>query len=76
MMAKQKSDPYTLTLPEGEYYIAWDDMVVGASMFIPCLSLMDCKRGLRNAAKKLGMQISAQTAIENNLLGVRIWRTL
>lgn len=63
--------------PDGvKVIVKWDDLVVGASVFIPCI---DTEEAMRQAAKitvRKGYKTEARVTIENEILGIRIWRTV
>tara|TARA_R110002073_G_scaffold102509_3_gene232692 strand:+ start:48 stop:311 length:264 start_codon:yes stop_codon:yes gene_type:complete len=61
--------------PDGvKIIVNWDDMVTGASVFIPCINT---EKAMNQAAKILldkGYKTEARVVVENSILGVRIWR--
>tara|TARA_R100001530_G_scaffold129300_1_gene99547 strand:+ start:962 stop:1189 length:228 start_codon:yes stop_codon:yes gene_type:complete len=63
--------------PDGvRIVVKWDDMEVGASVFVPCINT---EEAMRQAAKILvnkGYKTEARVTIENEILGIRIWRTV
>ena len=63
--------------PDGvRIIVKWDDMVVGSSVFIPCI---DTQEAMRQSAKVLvnkDYKTEARVVIENKILGIRIWRTV
>tara|TARA_R100001594_G_scaffold6939_2_gene19239 strand:- start:5340 stop:5567 length:228 start_codon:yes stop_codon:yes gene_type:complete len=63
--------------PDGvRIVVKWDDMKVGASVFVPCINT---EEAMRQAAKILvnkGYKTEARVTIENEILGIRIWRTV
>jgi|TARA_R100000479_G_C6311322_1_gene174123 hypothetical protein len=63
--------------PDGvRIIVRWDKMVVGASVFIPCINARKAREQVNVIFKRKGWQYKAKTTIENNKLGVRIWRTV
>ena len=63
--------------PDGvRIVIDWDRMVVGASLFIPCINPQSAVKDLKRITGEKGWGIDAKVLIENSKLGVRIWRTL
>ena len=62
--------------PDGvRIVVKWEDMVAGASVFIPCINT---EEAMRQAAKILvakDYKTEARVVIENEILGIRIWRT-
>ena len=63
--------------PDGvRIIVKWDDLVVGASAFIPCVNT---EEAMRQAAKILvgrDYKTEARVVVEDEILGVRIWRTV
>lgn len=51
-------------------------MVVGASFFIPCLDTDTTMREVSKVFKKKGWKATSKITIENDLFGLRIWRTV
>jgi len=63
--------------PDGvRIVIGWDDMVVGASVFIPCVNTEDTIKQAKKIAEVKVWKIEHQVRIEDGKLGVRIWRIL
>ena len=56
--------------------IQWDKMVVGASVFIPCIDTEKAKQQLEKVAELKSWQVEMRVRIENEMFGVRIWRTV
>ena len=62
--------------PDGvRIIVRWDKMAVGASVFIPCINARKAREQVNVIFKRKGWKYLAKTTIENNKLGVRIWRT-
>ena len=62
--------------PDGvRIVVKWDDMVVGASVFIPCINTEEAMRQAAKIAVGKGYETEARVVIESEILGVRIWRT-
>tara|TARA_R110000824_G_scaffold345827_1_gene532545 strand:- start:875 stop:1102 length:228 start_codon:yes stop_codon:yes gene_type:complete len=63
--------------PDGvRIVVEWDSFVVGASAFIPCINT---EEAMRQAAKILvdkSYKMEARAVIEEDILGIRIWRTV
>jgi|TARA_R110000823_G_scaffold234386_3_gene360605 phosphoribosylamine-glycine ligase len=63
--------------PDGvRIVVNWDDMVVGTSVFVPCINT---EEAMRQAAKILvakDYKTEAKVVVENKILGIRIWRTV
>jgi len=56
--------------------INWDKMVIGASFFVPCLNTQKAKEQVTTIAKGKRWQVTIKIVIENDKLGIRIWRTI
>ena len=56
--------------------IQWDKMVVGASVFVPCIDTEKAKQQLEKVAELKSWQVAMRVRIENEMFGVRIWRTV
>jgi len=54
--------------------VQWDDMVVGASAFIPCVDTEKAKQQLEKIAELKSWQVAVRVRIENKMFGLRIWR--
>ena len=55
--------------------IRWDAMDVGYSAFVPCLNTTLATKQAKKIVKARGWTATVRPVIENQLLGVRIWRT-
>ena len=53
-----------------------DKMVIGASIFIPCINTQKAIDQCKNIFKRKCWQLEIRVIIQDNKLGVRIWRTL
>ena len=63
--------------PDGvRIVINWDNMMTSSSVFILCVDVQEAVRQIKNVAKTKGWTLETQVRIENNKLGVRIWRIL
>jgi hypothetical protein len=51
-------------------------MVVGASVFIPCINNVKARKQLLDIAQRKNWQIETRVRIENGMFGVRMWRTV
>jgi hypothetical protein len=61
--------------PDGVRIIVnWDKMVVGASAFVPCVNTSQCKKEVVDIAKRLGFSVECRVVVEDQKLGVRVWR--
>lgn len=63
--------------PDGvKVIVQWDKMVVGASVFIPCIDTEKAKQQLEKIAELKSWQVAIRVRIENKMFGLRIWRTV
>ena len=61
--------------PDGVRIIVnWDDMVTSSSVFILCINVTLAVEQIYNVAKRRNWQIKTQVRVENEKLGVRVWR--
>jgi hypothetical protein len=51
-------------------------MVTSSSVFIPCVNTQKAIQQVKTIAKTKGWDVKAYVRVENNKLGVRIWRIL
>ena len=56
--------------------VQWDKMVVGASVFVPCIDTEKAKQQLEKVAELKSWQVAMRVRIETEMFGVRIWRTV
>jgi hypothetical protein len=56
--------------------IRWDKFVIGASLFVPCVNTTKAVQQLTTIASNSGQQITTKIVVENDMLGVRVWRTM
>ena len=56
--------------------VQWDKMVVGASVFVPCIDTEKAKQQLEKVAELKSWQVAMRVRIESEMFGVRIWRTV
>jgi len=62
--------------PDGvRIVVKWEDMVVGASVFIPCINTEEAMRQAAKVLVEKDYKTEARVVIENEILGIRIWRT-
>ena len=54
--------------------VRWDDMVVGASVFIPCIDTEKAKQQVEKVVAAKSWQVETRVRIENKMFGLRIWR--
>ena len=63
--------------PDGvRIVVNWDNMVTSSSVFVPCVNAQEAIRQIKNIVKTKGWDIKTNVRVENNKLGVRIWRIL
>ncbi len=56
--------------------INWEGMDVGSSFFLPCINTDKGMKQLKSVAKMKAWEVDMQICIENNKLGLRVWRTM
>jgi hypothetical protein len=63
--------------PDGvRIQVNWDKMVIGASVFIPCINTEEAiKQSIKIFADR-GWTLDHRVRIEGGNLGLRIWRTV
>ena len=54
--------------------VRWDDMVVGASVFIPCIDTEKAKQQVEKVVTAKSWQVETRVRIEDKMFGLRIWR--
>jgi hypothetical protein len=58
-----------------EYYVPWDEVTVGASIFLPTTALpQQAKEELARAEQALGYRLAVRQRCEFGVLGLRVWR--
>jgi len=63
--------------PDGvRIVVNWDDMVAGASVFIPCINTDEAMKQAAAITLEKGYKTEGQVVVENSILGIRIWRTV
>lgn len=63
--------------PDGvKITVQWDKLVIGASVFIPCINTEKARTQLKNIAKMKQYETIVKICIENGVWGVRMWRLL
>tara|TARA_A100001391_G_C4984896_1_gene256416 strand:- start:577 stop:792 length:216 start_codon:yes stop_codon:yes gene_type:complete len=61
--------------PDGvRIVVNWENMVVNASIFIPCINVEKAKNQIYKITKAKNWEIIIRATIENNKFGLRIWR--
>lgn len=56
------------------YDIDWDTFLPNQTCFIPCIGVEIAKNEILTAALANNAKIVTQTQVENEILGIRIWR--
>ena len=63
--------------PDGvRIIVAWDELVVGASVFIPCINTEEAMRQAAKIVVEKDFKTEARVVVEDEILGIRIWRTV
>lgn len=61
--------------PDGvRIVVNWENMIVNASIFIPCINIEKAKNQIYKIAKTKNWEITIRATIENNKFGLRVWR--
>lgn len=62
--------------PDGvEIFVDWDQFDVGRSFFIPAINTVEAIKQVRMITNFWEWKVHAKVGIENDIWGVRIWRT-
>ena len=56
--------------------VNWDKMVINASVFITCVNTQKATQQAKKIAEKKNWEFKIHIRIEDNKLGIRIWRLL
>lgn len=68
--------PLDALVPDGiGVIIDWDVMVPGDSVFFPCINTREAKKQAKAEFDHRGWEMEARACIENDIWGLRIWRT-
>ena len=63
--------------PDGvRVVVKWVDMDVGTSVFVPCINTEEAMRQAAKIVVDKGYKTEAKVVVENEILGIRIWRTV
>ena len=65
-----------LTPDQVKIVVDWDSVVVGASVFIPCVNHVKARKQLLGIAQRKNWDVEIRLRIENGMFGVRMWRTV
>lgn len=66
---------YDLHPDEVQIIVDWDRMVIGSSIFVPCINTTAAVKQARAVAKVNSWAFEYRIRIEDGKLGVRVWRT-
>ena len=63
--------------PDGvRIIVAWDELVVGASVFIQCINTEEAMKQAAKIVVGKDFKTEARVVVEDEILGIRIWRTM
>lgn len=63
--------------PDGvRIQVNWDNMVIGASVFIPCINTEEAVKQCTKLFAEKKWTLHHRVRIESGSLGLRIWRTM
>jgi len=61
--------------PDGvRIVVNWDDMVIGSSVFILSINVQEALSQIKNVMNDKGWEYQMQIRVEDEKLGVRVWR--
>jgi hypothetical protein len=61
--------------PDGvRVVINWKKMVTNASIFVPCINTEKAKSQIKRITAEKDWQVETRVTIEDNILGLRVWR--
>jgi len=61
--------------PDGvRVVVNWKKMVINASIFIPCINTEEAKNQIKRITAEKDWRVETRVTIENNILGLRVWR--
>ena len=61
--------------PDGVHIVVnWDDMVIGSSVFILSINVQEALSQIKNVMNDKGWEYQMQIRVEDEKLGVRVWR--
>ena len=62
--------------PDGvRVVVSWEKMVVNASIFIPCVNTEEALSQVQQITAGKGWGVETKILIEDEKLGLRVWRT-
>ena len=56
--------------------VNWDAMVIGASFFVPCANTEAAIKQVKKITDSCKWDVECKVIIQDNKLGVRVWRIL
>lgn len=56
--------------------VNWDAMVIGASFFVPCVNTESAIKQVKKITDSFKWDVECKVIIQDNKLGVRVWRIL
>ena len=63
--------------PDGlKVTIDWAAMDVGTSFFLPCINTEKARKQLKSVAKMKDFTLEIKIRVEDEKLGLRVWRTM
>lgn len=54
--------------------IEWDKFQPGTSFFVPCVNQKEVEKFVLSEAKRMRLGVVTKRVVENNILGLRVWR--
>jgi|TARA_R100001510_G_C7632442_1_gene191086 hypothetical protein len=61
--------------PDGvRIVVNWDNMVIGSSVFILSINVQEALSQIKNVMNDKGWEYQMQIRVEDEKLGVRVWR--
>ena len=71
----KRRDYRVVVLHGVEYFVFWEQMIPGASFFLPTTATtLQVKDAIRDAVKFYGYRVELRTRREYGRYGVRVWR--
>jgi len=62
--------------PDGvRIIVPWQHLDVGSSVFIPCINADKCRSQIARITNEMGIEVQTRHAVQNQHLGLRLWRT-
>jgi hypothetical protein len=54
--------------------LQWDAFQISTSFFVPGVDRQGLERQIRGEMRRLGIHVVTRQVVENDILGVRVWR--